>query len=73
MGALRARGIDRRAANTDLWRTSGDVLISFLCECGDEGCTERVPMTASAFRSLVEAGGRPVSASCLRRASGSAT
>jgi hypothetical protein len=69
MEALPARGIDRRAANTELWRTSGDVLIPFVCECGDDGCTERVPLSASAFRSLVEAGGRPVSAACLRRAS----
>ncbi|HEU0336265.1 MAG TPA: hypothetical protein VFR43_06900 [Gaiellaceae bacterium] len=68
MEALPGRGIERRAANTDLWRTSGSALIPFLCECGDETCAERVPLTASAFRSLVEAGGRPVSATCLRRA-----
>lgn len=69
MEALPERAIDRRAANSDLWRTSGDVLIPFYCECGDASCTERVPLSASSFRSLVEAGGRPVSASCLRRAS----
>jgi hypothetical protein len=68
MEALPGHEFDRRAANTELWRTSGDVLISFLCECGDESCPERVPLSASAFRSLVEAGGRPVSAPCLRRA-----
>jgi hypothetical protein len=60
------RNGDRRAHNTRLWQ-SPEHEISFLCECDDAGCTGTVPLTASAYRLIVEAGGRPVSAACLER------
>jgi hypothetical protein len=60
------RNDDRRAHNTRLWQ-SPDHEISFLCECDGPACTETVPLTASAYRLIVEAGGRPVSAACLER------
>jgi hypothetical protein len=69
MGSVERRQENRRAHNTALWSAPA-LEIPFLCECGREGCGEIVPLSAGAYRLIVEAGGRPVSESCLRRDGG---
>lgn len=56
----------RRAANVARWQVP-EHEIAFLCECDRPGCSETVPLTASAYRLIVEAGGRAVSGACLER------
>lgn len=65
MGIVERRQGNRRAHNTALWAAPA-LEIPFLCECGRIGCGEIVPLSAGAYRLIVEAGGRPVSSACLR-------
>jgi hypothetical protein len=66
MDGVERRQENRRAHNTALWSAPA-LEIPFLCECGRKGCSEVVVLSAGAYRLIVEAGGRPVSAPCLRR------